>query len=398
MGDMMQTTTAPAQPATRPAMKPARPEFSSGPCAKHPGWKPENLANAVLGRSHRSKPGKARLQDAISRTREVLEVPPDYLIGIVPGSDTGAVEMAMWSMLGPRPVQLLAFESFGKDWGIDAVKQLKLDAEVLDAPYGRLPDLGKVRPDADLVFTWNGTTSGVRVPNGDFIAADREGVTICDATSACFAQSLDWEKLDVVTFSWQKVLGGEAAHGVLILSPRAVERLESYAPPWPMPKLFRMTKGGKLNGEIFEGATINTPSMLAVEDYIDALKWAASIGGLPALQARADANLAVIADWVKKTPWVNFLAEDPKSRSNTSVCLKVVDPKIVALPLDAQADFAKKLASLLEKEGAALDIGGYRDAPPGLRIWCGSTVEASDLDALTPWLDWAFAEVSATLV
>ncbi len=394
----MQTTTAPAQPATRPAMTPAHPEFSSGPCAKHPGWKPENLSSAVLGRSHRSKVGKARLQDAIARTREVLEVPSDYLIGIVPASDTGAVEMAMWSMLGPRPVQVLAFESFSKDWATDAVKQLKLDCQVLDAPYGALPDLTKVRADADLVFAWNGTTSGVRVPNGDFIATDREGITICDATSACFAQALDWDKLDVVTFSWQKVLGGEAAHGVLILSPRAVARLESYSPPWPMPKLFRMTKGGKLNGEIFEGATINTPSMLAVEDYIDALKWAASIGGLPALQGRADANLKVLADWVKKTPWVDFLAEDPKTRSNTSVCLKVVDPRIAALPADAQADFAKKLANLLEKEGAAYDIGGYRDAPPGLRIWCGSTVETSDLDALTPWLDWAFAEVSAALV
>ncbi len=395
----MQTTHAPTPSATRPAMKPARPEFSSGPCAKHPGWKPENLSNAVLGRSHRSKPGKARLQDAIARTRAVLEVPSDYLIGIVPGSDTGAVEMAMWSMLGARPVQLLAFESFGKDWGVDAVKQLKLkDCDVLDAPYGQLPDLTKVRGDADLVFTWNGTTSGVRVPNGDFIAPDREGITICDATSACFAQTLDWDKLDVVTFSWQKVLGGEAAHGVLILSPRAVARLESYTPPWPMPKLFRMTKGGKLNAEIFEGATINTPSMLAVEDYIDALKWAASIGGLPALQGRADANLSAVTAWVKKTPWVDFLAEDPKTRSNTSVCLKVVDPKIVALPADAQADFAKKLASLLEKEGVALDIGGYRDAPPGLRIWCGSTVEASDVEALTPWLDWAFAEVAATLI
>jgi len=379
-------------------MKPARPDFSSGPCAKHPGWKPENLSGAVLGRSHRSKVGKARLQDAIARTREVLEVPSDHLIGIVPASDTGAVEMAMWSMLGPRPVQVLAFESFSKDWATDAVKQLKLkDCEVLDAPYGRLPDLSKVRAEADLVFAWNGTTSGVRVPNGDFIAADREGITICDATSACFAQALDWDKLDVVTFSWQKVLGGEAAHGVLILSPRAVARLESYSPPWPMPKLFRMTKGGKLNAEIFEGATINTPSMLCVEDYIEALKWAASIGGLPALQARADANLQVIAEWVKKTPWVDFLAEDPKTRSNTSVCLKVVDPKITALPADAQADFAKKLANLLEKDGAAYDIGGYRDAPPGLRIWCGSTVEASDLDALTPWLDWAFAEVSAAL-
>jgi phosphoserine aminotransferase len=379
-------------------MKPARPDFSSGPCAKHPGWKPENLSNAVLGRSHRSKLGKARLQDAIARTREVLEVPENYLIGIVPGSDTGAMEMAMWSMLGARPVQVLAFESFSKDWATDVVKQLKLaDHEVLDAPYGRLPDLSKVRADADLVFAWNGTTSGVRVPNADFISADREGLTLCDATSACFAQALEWDKLDVVTFSWQKVLGGEAAHGVLILSPRAVARLESYTPAWPMPKLFRMTKAGKLNAEIFEGATINTPSMLCVEDYIDALKWAASLGGLAALQGRSDANLAVIAEWVKKTPWIDFLAEDSKTRSNTSVCLKVIDPKITALPADAQADFAKKLAGLLEKEGAALDIGGYRDAPPGLRIWCGSTVETSDLEALTPWLDWAFAEISVQL-
>jgi len=394
----MQTTHAPTLSATRPAMKPARPEFSSGPCAKHPGWKPENLANAVLGRSHRSKLGKARLQDAIARTRDVLEVPADYLIGIVPASDTGAMEMAMWSMLGALPVQVLAFESFSKDWATDVVKQLKLaDTQVLEAPYGQLPDLNKVDPAADLVFAWNGTTSGVRVPNADFISADRTGITLCDATSACFAQAMDWSKLDVVTFSWQKALGGEAAHGVLILSPRAVARLESYTPAWPMPKLFRMTKGGKVNKEIFEGATLNTPSMLCVEDYIDALKWSASIGGLPALLARSDANLKVIADWVKKTPWVDFLAEDEANRSNTSVCLKVVDAKILALPADAQADFAKKLAALLEKEGAALDIGGYRDAPPGLRIWCGATIDASDLEALTPWLDWAFAEVSGQL-
>ena len=381
----------------KPAMRPARPEFSSGPCAKRPGWAPENLRNAVLGRSHRSKVGKARLQAAIDQTRTVLQVPDNYLIGIVPASDTGALEMALWSLLGPRPVQLLAFESFGKDWVTDVTKQLKLDAQVLDAPYGQLPDLSKVRPDADLVFTWNGTTSGVRVPNADFIAADREGVTICDATSACFAQDLDWPKLDVVTFSWQKALGGEAAHGVLILSPRAVARLESYTPAWPMPKLFRMTKGGKVNLEIFEGATINTPSMLCVEDYLDTLKWAAGIGGLAELKRRADENLGVLADWVAKTPWIDFLAEDPATRSNTSVCLKVVDPKVTALSPDAQADFAKKLASMLEKEGAALDIGGYRDAPPGLRIWCGATVEADDLNALTPWLDWAFAEVSAEL-
>lgn len=381
----------------KPAMRPARPEFSSGPCAKRPGWAPENLRNAVLGRSHRSKLGKGRLQAAIDQTRDVLQVPDDYLIGIVPGSDTGALEMALWSLLGPRPVQLLAFESFGKDWVTDVTKQLKLDAQVLDAPYGQLPDLTKVDPAADLVFTWNGTTSGVRVPNADFISADRQGVTICDATSACFAQDLDWPKLDVVTFSWQKALGGEAAHGVLILSPRAVERLESYTPAWPMPKLFRMTKGGKVSRDIFEGATINTPSMLCVEDYLDALKWAAGIGGLAELKRRADENLGVLADWVAKTPWVDFLAADPACRSNTSVCLKVVDPKITALSADAQADFAKKLAALLEKEGAALDIGGYRDAPPGLRIWCGATVEADDLTALTPWLDWAFAEISAQL-
>jgi phosphoserine aminotransferase len=381
----------------KPAMRPARPEFSSGPCAKRPGWSPQNLSGAVLGRSHRSKLGKARLQEAITRTRTVLEVPDDYLIGIVPGSDTGAVEMAMWSMLGARKVQLLAFESFGKDWVTDVTKQLKIDAEVLDAPYGKLPDLTKVDPACDLVFTWNGTTSGVRVPNADFISADREGVVICDATSAAFAQDLDWAKLDVITFSWQKALGGEGAHGVLILSPRAVARLESYTPAWPMPKLFRMTKGGKVGLDLFEGATINTPSMLAVEDAIDALKWGEQIGGLAEMQRRADANLGVLAEWVDKTAWVEFLAETAETRSNTSVCLKVVDPKITALSDDAQADFAKKLAALLEKEGVALDIGGYRDAPAGLRIWCGATVDTADLDALTPWLDWAFASLSAEL-
>ena len=390
-------TTPLGSNGAKPAMRPARPEFSSGPCAKRPGWTPENLRNAVLGRSHRSKPGKARLREAIDRTREVLQVPDDYLIAIVPGSDTGAVEMAMWSMLGARPVQLLAFESFGKDWVTDVTKQLKLEAEVLDAPYGQLPDLTKVRGDADLVFTWNGTTSGVRVPNADFIAADRTGITICDATSAAFAQDLDWPKLDAVTFSWQKALGGEAAHGVLVLSPRAVTRLESYTPVWPMPKLFRMTKGGKVTLDLFEGATINTPSMLAVEDAVDALKWAASIGGLAEMQRRADANLAVLDAWVAKTPWVAFLAADPATRSNTSVCLKVIDAHVAALSDDAQADFAKKLAGVLEKEGVALDVGGYRDAPPGLRIWCGATVEASDLDALTPWLDWAFNSVSEDL-
>jgi phosphoserine aminotransferase len=386
----------------KPAMRPARPEFSSGPCAKRPGWSPENLRQAVLGRSHRSKLGKARLKAAIDQTRDVLQVPADYLIGIMPGSDTGAVEAAMWSMLGPKPVQLMAFESFGKDWVTDVVKQLKIPAEVLGAPYGGLPDTSKVNPDADLVFTWNGTTSGVRVPNADFISADRTGITICDATSACFAQALDWAKLDVVTFSWQKALGGEGGHGVLILSPRAVARLESYTPAWPMPKLFRMTKAGKDGGnkvslDIFEGATINTPSMLAVEDYLDALRWAAGIGGLNELIARADRNVAVLADWVAKTDWVEFLAETADIRSNTSVCLKVVDPRVTGLAEDAQADFAKKLASLLEKEGAALDVGGYRDAPPGLRIWCGATVETSDVEALTPWLDWAFAEAVASL-
>ena len=381
----------------RPAVRPARPEFSSGPCAKRPGWTPEALKVAVLGRSHRSKPGKARLQEAITRTRKVLEVPDSHLIGIVPGSDTGAVEMALWSLLGPRKVQMLAFESFGKDWVTDVVKQLKLPAEVLEAPYGELPDLSRVDPEADLVFTWNGTTSGVRVPDAGFISADRGGLTICDATSAAFAQDLAWDRLDVVTFSWQKALGGEGAHGVLVLSPRAVARLESHTPAWPMPKLFRMTKNGKVTLDLFEGATINTPSMLCVEDVIDALKWAEGIGGLSAMRARADANLGVLADWVAKTPWVDFLAADPATRSNTSVCLKVVDPRIAALPADAQADFAKTLASLLEKEGAALDVGGYRDAPPGLRIWCGATVETADVAALVPWLDWAFETAVAGL-
>ena len=381
----------------RPAVRPARPEFSSGPCAKRPGWTPEALKDAVLGRSHRSKPGKARLQEAITRTRRVLQVPDGHLIGIVPGSDTGAVEMALWSLLGPRKVQMLAFESFGKDWVTDVVKQLKLPAEVLEAPYGALPDLSRVDPEADLVFTWNGTTSGVRVPDAGFISADRGGLAICDATSAAFAQDLAWDRLDVVTFSWQKALGGEGAHGVLVLSPRAVERLESHTPAWPMPKLFRMTKNGKVTLDLFEGATINTPSMLCVEDVIDALEWAEGIGGLSAMRARADANLAVLADWVAKTPWVDFLAADPATRSNTSVCLKVVDPRVAALPADAQADFAKTLASLLEKEGAALDVGGYRDAPPGLRIWCGATVETADVAALVPWLDWAFETAAAGL-
>ena len=382
----------------KPALRPARPEFSSGPCAKRPGWTPQSLNDAVLGRSHRGKPGKAKLKLAIDRTREVLGVPADFLVGIVPGSDTGAVEMAMWSMLGPKPVQLLAFESFGKDWVTDVTKQLKLpNVEVLDAPYGQLPDTSKVRPDADLVFTWNGTTSGVRVPNADFISADREGIVICDATSAAFAQDLDWAKLDAVTFSWQKALGGEAAHGVLILSPRAVARLESYTPAWPMPKLFRMVDNGKFNAAIFEGATINTPSLLCVEDALDALAWADTVGGAAGMKARSEANLAALEAWVAVTPWVEFLAGDRAIRSNTSVCLKVVDPAITALSEDAQADFAKKLASVLEKEKAAYDIGGYAKAPPGLRIWCGATVDTADVTALTPWLDWAFASVSAEL-
>jgi phosphoserine aminotransferase len=393
MGDIAVTTTP-----QKPALRPARPEFSSGPCAKRPGWTPQSLNDAVLGRSHRGKPGKAKLKLAIDRTREVLGVPADFLVGIVPGSDTGAVEMAMWSMLGPKPVQLLAFESFGKDWVTDVTKQLKLpNVEVLDAPYGQLPDTSKVRPDADLVFTWNGTTSGVRVPNADFISADREGIVICDATSAAFAQDLDWTKLDAVTFSWQKALGGEAAHGVLILSPRAVARLESYSPAWPMPKLFRMVDNGKFNAAIFEGATINTPSLLCVEDALDALAWADTVGGAAGMKARSEANLAALEAWVAVTPWVEFLAGDRAIRSNTSVCLKVVDPAITALSEDAQADFAKKLASVLEKEKAAYDIGGYAKAPPGLRIWCGATVDTADVEALTPWLDWAFASVSAEL-
>ena len=408
MTDLMPPTAGGTAPIDKPADKPRRPHFSSGPCAKPPGWSPEKLPQGSLGRSHRSKIGKARLQHAIELTRRVLRVPATHRIGIVPASDTGAVEMALWSLLGARPVTVMAWESFGQGWVTDIAQQLKLDPTVLTAPYGQLPDLGAVDwtndvvftwngttsgvrvPDADLVFTWNGTTSGVRVPNADFISAKREGVVICDATSAAFAQPLDWAKLDVVTFSWQKALGGEAAHGVLILSPRAVARLESYTPAWPMPKLFRMTKAGRVTLDIFEGATINTPSMLAVEDAIDALKWAASIGGLSEMRRRADANLGVLEAWVQRTGWAAFLAADPAIRSNTSVCLKVIDPRVTALSDDAQANFAKKLAGALEKEGVALDVGGYRDAPPGLRIWCGATVDTSDLDALTPWLDWAF--------
>ncbi len=382
--------------APMPAMRPRVPHFSSGPCAKRPGYSLENLKTAELGRSHRSKPGKAKLKLAIDKTRAILGVPADYLIGITAASDTGAFEMAMWSLLGQRGVDVLAWESFGKDWVTDIVKQLKLpNARVMDAPYGTLPDLTQVDFRNDVVFTWNGTTSGVRVPSGDWIAANRDGLTLCDATSAAFAQALDWDKLDVTTFSWQKVLGGEAQHGIIILSPRAVERLESYTPAWPLPKIFRMTKGGKVNLEIFEGSTINTPSMLCVEDYLDALAWAESIGGLPALQARSNANYAVIADWVSRTPWVGFLAAAPATRSNTSVCLKIVDPDL-STP-EAQAAVAKDIASTLEKQGVAMDIGAYRDAPPGLRIWAGATIEASDLEALMPWLDWAFANAKSSL-
>jgi phosphoserine aminotransferase len=381
-----------------PGVRPVTPHFSSGPCAKRPGWSLQALTDAVLGRSHRSKIGKAKLKRAIDLTREILEAPADYRIGIVPASDTGAVEMALWSLLGSRPVTMLAWESFGEGWVSDVQKELKLkDVKVLKAPYGQLPDLSKVDFNSDVVFTWNGTTSGVRVPNADWIKADRAGLTICDATSAAFAQPLDWKKLDVVTFSWQKVLGGEAAHGMIALSPRAVARLESHTPAWPLPKIFRMTKGGKISEDIFEGATINTPSMLCVEDYLDALNWGKSIGGLKALIGRADANAKALADWVARTPWIEHLASDPALRSNTSVCLKVVDPAVLKLAADAQAKFVKGIAAALEKEGIAFDIDAYRDAPSGLRIWCGATVETSDVEALTQWLDWAYAEAKAAL-
>ena len=383
---------------THPSVRPANPNFSSGPCAKRPGYSLQTLADAPLGRSHRAKVGKVKLKLAIDLTREILQVPADYLIGIVPASDTGAVEMAMWSLLGARGVDMLAWESFGEGWVTDVVKQLKLkDARVITSGYGDIPDLSTVNFDHDVVFTWNGTTAGVKVPNGDWIPADRAGLTICDATSAAFAQRLDWAKLDVITFSWQKVLGGEGAHGMLILSPRAVARLESYQPSWPMPKIFRMTNGGKLIKGIFEGDTINTPSMLCVEDYIDALQWSKSIGGLEGLIGRADANLKAIADWAAKTDWVDFLASDVAIRSNTSVCLKIVDPAITALSTEQQAAFVKQIPALLDKEKVAYDIDGYRDAPPGLRIWCGATVETSDVVALTHWLDWAFATAKAAL-
>ena len=376
---------------TKPATRPANPRFSSGPCAKIPGYSLEKLSDAALGRSHRAAVGKSKLKAAIEGTRALLGIPADYRIGIVPASDTGAFEMAMWTMLGARPVEMVAWESFGAGWVIDAVKQLKLDARVHDAPYGAIVDMAALDYDCDVCFTWNGTTSGVRVPNGAGIPADRDGLTLCDATSAAFAQDLPWDKLDVTTFSWQKVLGGEAAHGVLILSPRAVARLESHTPAWPLPKIFRLTKGGKLNESIFEGATINTPSMLCVEDYLVALDWARSVGGLSGLIARADANAQAIWDFCATRDWIDNLAEDPATRSNTSVCLKFTDPRIT----DGAA-FAKAVAKRLEAEGVALDVGAYRDAPPGLRIWCGGTVETSDVTAMLPWLDWAFqAEVSA---
>jgi phosphoserine aminotransferase len=385
-------------PLTAPAVKPANPNFSSGPCSKRPGWTLEALSNALVGRSHRAKPAKARIEKAIQLTRELLEVPETHLIGIVPASDTGAVEMALWGMLGARGVDVLSWESFGAGWVTDITKQLKLpDVRVLDAPYGQLPDLGQVNFDHDVVFTWNGTTSGVRVPNADWIKADRQGLTICDATSAAFAQKLDFQKLDVVTFSWQKALGGEAAHGILILGPRAVERLETYKPAWPLPKIFRLTKSGKLMRDVFEGATINTVSMLCVEDAIDAMEWGKSIGGLKAMQARADANFKVLSDWVAKSNWAAFLAEEPETRSNTSVCLVIKDKAVTALDAEKQAAFAKAIVSRLDKAGVAYDIGGYRDAPTGLRIWAGSTVETSDLEKLVPWLDYAFAAEKAAL-
>lgn len=380
---------------TTPVVRPNVPYFSSGPCAKRPGWTVEALKDAVLGQSHRGKPGKARLAEVIELTREVLNVPADYKIGIVPASDTGAVEMMLWSALGARPVDMVAWESFGSEWVTDVVKQLKIDARTLKAGYGEIVDLATINQDNDVVFTWNGTTSGVRVPNGDWIKTDREGLTICDATSAAFAMDLPWDKLDVVTFSWQKVLGGEGAHGMLILGPRAVERLETYKPAWPLPKIFRLTKDGKLIDGIFKGETINTPSMLCVEDYRDSLLWAKSVGGLKGLIGRSEANLAAAAKWVGASASFDFLAAAPETRSCTSICLKIVDPWFTALSPEAQADVAKKIPGLLEKEKVAFDIGAYRDAPPGLRIWGGATVETSDLEALFPWIEWAYAQVKA---
>ena len=377
----------------KPAKRPANPRFSSGPCTKHPGWSLDGLKGALLGRNHRQPETKARIEAALLKTRELLKLPDDYRVALVPASDTGAMEMALWSLLGPKGVDVLAWEAFSRDWVTDIVEQLKLaDVRPLLAAYGNLPDLSEVKFDRDVVFAWNGTTSGVRVPNGDWIASDREGLTICDATSAVFAQDIDWRKLDVATFSWQKVLGGEAQHGMLILSPRAIDRLESYAPPWPLPKLFRLTHNGKLMTELFEGGTINTPSMLCLEDYMDALRFVESVGGLEHTIARSDANAAVIADWVAKTPWVDFLAQEPATRSNTSVCLKVVDPGIVALPPQLRDGVPQAIADRLSEEDVAKDIAAYRHAPPGLRIWTGAMVEKADVEALMPWLDWAFAQ------
>lgn len=379
-----------------PGLRPKSPHFSSGPCAKRPGWSPEALASALIGRSHRSKEGKARLVEVIDRSRAILGMPKDYRLAIVPASDTGAVEMALWSLLGARGVEVLSWESFGEGWATDVTKQLKLkDVRVTKVGYGLLPDLKAVDWSRDVVFTWNGTTSGVKVPDGSWIPDDRQGLAICDATSAAFAMDLPWPKLDVVTWSWQKVLGGEAQHGMLALSPRAIERLETYVPPWPLPKLFRMTKSGKFDDAPFKGETINTPSMLAVEDALDGLRWAEKVGGLKGLVARSEANLKVLSDWVDRTEWVGFLARDPASRSSTSVCLSFVDPWFQGHGDEAKAAIAKKVAGLLEAEGVAFDIASYRDAPPGLRIWCGATVEASDLEALTPWLDWAYARAKA---
>ena len=376
----------------KPNRRPLRPQFSSGPCAKRPGWSLDALKGALVGRSHRAKEPKARLQAVIERSKAILGMPAGWRLGIVPASDTGAVEMAMWSLLGPRGVDVLAWESFGQEWVTDATKQLKLDARILSAPYGALPDLAQVDFTRDVLFPWNGTTSGVRVPDGDWIPADREGLVLCDATSAVFAMDVPWDKLDVVTWSWQKVLGGEAAHGMLALSPRAVARVETYTPAWPLPKIFRLAKKGRLDESIFEGATINTPSMLCVEDALDGLAWAESVGGLAGLVARAEGNLRVVADWVARTPWVDFLASDPTTRSCTSICLRVADPWFAALDEKAQADAIKKLVALLEKEGVAYDVASYRDAPPGLRVWGGATVEREDLEALLPWLDWAWGE------
>ena len=380
----------------RPAVRPARPFFSSGPCAKHPGWAPDDLRNAILGRSHRSKVGMARIREVLERTSALLELPPGYRVALVPASDTGAMELAMWSLLGPRPVDVLVWENFGAEWMIDTVEQLKLqDARVFKAPFGQMSDFAKTDSAHDIVFVWNGTTSGVRLPDSDWIAADREGLTICDATSAAFAMDMPWDKLDVTTFSWQKSLGGEAAHGMLVLSPRAVARFESYSPPWPLPKIFRLTKNGKLHEGFFEGETLNTPSMLALEDYLDTLRWAESIGGLKVLFSRTDGNYAALARWVRESDWLVFMAEDERIRSNTSVCLTIIDAWFTELPNEEKMPTVKRFAALLEKEGIAFDIASHRSAPPGLRIWCGPTVDAEDVEALTPWLDWGWAEIKS---